>query len=228
MHLSPPVALAAVRSKVVVLLLLIRCWLLLPLWDSVIVLCFVVHYFVSIVVLQSSRCGRDSWLLCFVCLRGVSWLLCGSSSRCHGFVYSLWLWYFLIILTFLRKLWVVMALLLIIYSKIVSTPNFYPEKKPTQKQVLFRLKRRRTHSACHYYYYVWSVLTRLNYYVWSVLTRLNYYVWSVLTRLNMVRQLHLASQKIKIVWWNHKKKSDWMSQLKGVSIEKLYTDVYKH
>ena len=37
--------------------------------------------------------------LCLVCLPGVSWLLCGSSSRCHGFVCSLWLWYFLIILT---------------------------------------------------------------------------------------------------------------------------------
>ena len=47
-------ALAAVRSKAVVLLLLIRCWLLLPLWDSVIVICFVVPYFVSILVLQSS------------------------------------------------------------------------------------------------------------------------------------------------------------------------------
>ena len=33
---------------------------------SVIVLCFVVRYFVSILVLQSSRWGRESWLLCFV------------------------------------------------------------------------------------------------------------------------------------------------------------------
>ena len=33
---------AAVRSKAVVLLLLIFCLLLLPLWESVIVLCFVV------------------------------------------------------------------------------------------------------------------------------------------------------------------------------------------
>ena len=40
------------------------------------------------------------WLLCFVCLPGVSWLSCGSSSRCRGFVCSLWLWYFLIILTY--------------------------------------------------------------------------------------------------------------------------------
>ena len=37
-----------------VLLLLTFCLLLLPLWESVIVLCFVVHYFMSILVLQSS------------------------------------------------------------------------------------------------------------------------------------------------------------------------------
>ena len=47
-------ALAAVRSKAVVLLLLTFCLLLLPLWESVIVLCFVVHYFMSTLVLQSS------------------------------------------------------------------------------------------------------------------------------------------------------------------------------
>ena len=93
-------ALAAVRLKAVVLLLLIRCWLLLPLWEYVIVLCFVVRYFASILVLQSSWWRRESWLLCFVCLPGVSWLLCGSSSRCHGFLCSLWFWYFLITLTY--------------------------------------------------------------------------------------------------------------------------------
>ena len=93
-------AFAGVRSKAVVLLLLIRCWLLLPLWDSVIVLCTVVRYFVSVLVLQSSRWGRERWLLYFVCLPGVSGLLCGPSSRCHGFVCSLWLRYFLTILTY--------------------------------------------------------------------------------------------------------------------------------
>ena len=40
MHLSPPVAYAAVRSKAVVLLLLTFCLLLLPLWESVNVLLF--------------------------------------------------------------------------------------------------------------------------------------------------------------------------------------------
>ena len=44
----PPVDLAAVLSKAVPLLFLIRCWLLLPLLDSVIVLCLIAHYFVSI------------------------------------------------------------------------------------------------------------------------------------------------------------------------------------
>ena len=38
--------LAAVRSKAVVLLLLTFCLLLLPLWESVIVLCIVVRYFI--------------------------------------------------------------------------------------------------------------------------------------------------------------------------------------
>ena len=105
MRLSPPVAGAAVGSKAVVLLLLTFCLLLLPLWESVIVLCFVVCYFMSVLVLQSSWWGRESWLLCLICLPGVSWWLRGSSSRCQGVVCSLWLWYFLIILTyyFLRK-----------------------------------------------------------------------------------------------------------------------------
>ena len=89
-----------VGPDVVVLLLLTFSLLLLPLWESVIVLCFVVQYFLSLLVLQSSWWGRESWLLCLVYLPGVSWLLCGSSSRCHGFVCSLWLWHSLIILTF--------------------------------------------------------------------------------------------------------------------------------
>ena len=53
MHLRPPAAYAAVPTKAVVLLLLTFCLLLLPLCESVIVLCFVVHYFMSILVLQS-------------------------------------------------------------------------------------------------------------------------------------------------------------------------------
>ena len=41
---------AAVRSKAVVLLLLTFCLLLLPLWESVFVLCFVARYYMSILV----------------------------------------------------------------------------------------------------------------------------------------------------------------------------------
>ena len=81
-------------------LLLTFCLLLLPLWESVIVLCFVVRYFMSILVLQSSWWRRESWLLCLICLPGVQWWLSGSFSRCHGVVCGLWSWYFLIILTY--------------------------------------------------------------------------------------------------------------------------------
>ena len=73
-----------------VLLLLTFCLLLLPLWESVIVLCVVVCYFMSILVLQSSWWGRESWLLCLICLPCVSWWLSGSFSRCHGVVCSLY------------------------------------------------------------------------------------------------------------------------------------------
>ena len=61
---------------------------------------FVVRYFMSILVLQSSWRGRERWLLCLICPPGVLWWLSGSSSRCHGVVCGLWLWYFLIILTY--------------------------------------------------------------------------------------------------------------------------------
>ena len=41
------------------MLLLTFCLLLLPLWKSVIVLCFVVRYFMSILVLQSNLDGEE-------------------------------------------------------------------------------------------------------------------------------------------------------------------------
>ena len=45
---------AAIRSKVVVLLLLIYCWMYFPLFVEVLFLSlFFMHYFVSILVLQS-------------------------------------------------------------------------------------------------------------------------------------------------------------------------------
>ena len=52
-HLRPLVAWTAVRPGEMVLLLLTFSLLLLPLWESVVVLCFV-RYFMSILVLQSS------------------------------------------------------------------------------------------------------------------------------------------------------------------------------
>ena len=66
-------ALAAVRSKAVVLLPFVDSLLsVTPIVGFCNFLCFVVRYFVSILVLQSFRLGRESWLLCFVCLPGVS------------------------------------------------------------------------------------------------------------------------------------------------------------
>ena len=53
-----------------------------------------VHSTIAIILMGKSR------LLCLVCLPGVSWRLSGSSSWCHGVVCCLWLWYFLIILTY--------------------------------------------------------------------------------------------------------------------------------
>ena len=53
---------ADVLSKAVVLLLLICCLLLLPLWESVIVLCFIVYHFLSSLVFLLSWWGRESWL----------------------------------------------------------------------------------------------------------------------------------------------------------------------
>ena len=62
--------------------------------------------FMCILVLQSSWWRSGSSLLCLVCLPGVSWLLCGSSSRCNRFVFGLYLWYFLIKLTIFDKTWI--------------------------------------------------------------------------------------------------------------------------
>ena len=102
-------ALAADRAKVVVLLLI---FFLLPLLLLLLLLlllfvcvclfrpCFVMQYLMSFLVLQSFRCGRESWLLCFYCL-AVVWQLVflGSSTRYHGSLCSVWSWYLLVILT---------------------------------------------------------------------------------------------------------------------------------
>ena len=61
-----------------VLLVLTCCLLLFPLWESVIVLCFVAPSSFAIILMGKS------WLACLVCLLGVSRLLCGSSSRYRG------------------------------------------------------------------------------------------------------------------------------------------------
>ena len=75
--------------QVVVLLLLTFCLLLLPLWESVTVLCFVVrvHSGVAIILMGrgGGRAGCFAWSV-FLVPRG--WLS-GSSSLCCGVVCSL-------------------------------------------------------------------------------------------------------------------------------------------
>ena len=55
-------------------------------------------------VLQLYWWGRESWL--FDCLLDILWqsVFCGLSSQCRGLVLSVWLWYFLIILTCFLKI----------------------------------------------------------------------------------------------------------------------------
>ena len=77
--------------------LLEACWLLFAVIPIVGVcncsmFCFTLLYFHScfaIILL-----GKRELVACLVCLPGVSWWFSGSSSRCHGFVCGLWLWYF--------------------------------------------------------------------------------------------------------------------------------------
>ena len=87
---------------------------------AVFVLCFVVRNFISILVLQSSWWGRESRLLCLICLLGVSWWLSGSSSRCHGVVCSLRLWYFLIILTYFFFLWLFLTASWVVLQYVIA------------------------------------------------------------------------------------------------------------
>ena len=90
--------------------------------DSVLFIVFGVHYFVSFLVLQSSWIGRKSWLLYFYCLTDVLLLqmFCGSSSWCRGLVCGMWLWYFLIILTYFLLLVTVVHVRIKLYSRHVN------------------------------------------------------------------------------------------------------------
>ena len=54
---------AAVRSKASVLLLMAFCLLLLPLWESVIVLCFSIRYFMSNHLDWEERAGCFVWFV---------------------------------------------------------------------------------------------------------------------------------------------------------------------
>ena len=97
-------ALPAVRFKIVVLLLFISCLLLLPLFVGFSIrslFCFAVRYLFS--SFATSRWRRANWLFYFCCVMKVLSLLSffDSSSRCHVLVWSMWLWQFLVISTYL-------------------------------------------------------------------------------------------------------------------------------
>ena len=65
-NLSTPVASAAVHFKAVFLLLFIHWLLLLPLVVFLLVLCFLVQYFVSFLVLQSFCLAGEERAGCFI------------------------------------------------------------------------------------------------------------------------------------------------------------------
>ena len=86
----------------VALLLFSHCLMLLPLWGCVLGPCIVMQYFVSLLVLQLSRGGRERCLIYFYGLLDVMWLLLlfATSSWCRGSVCIVTLWHFLFKLTY--------------------------------------------------------------------------------------------------------------------------------
>ena len=78
-------ACAVVCSRAVVLFLFTCCLLLLPLWGSVVVLCFAVRYFMSILVLPKRELVA---LLCLSswCLMIIVWLFLAVPLVCLQFV----------------------------------------------------------------------------------------------------------------------------------------------
>ena len=79
---------------------LIHCILFLTLLGFRVWSLFVMQYLVSYLVLKPPHFGKESWWI--NCLLAVKWLLvfCLSSSWCRGLVCTMWMWYFLFILTF--------------------------------------------------------------------------------------------------------------------------------
>ena len=65
-------------------------------WGFKLDFCFVLHYFMIVLVLQSFCGGRESSLLYFRCVLNVMLLLSffDASSWCHGFAFSMSLSHF--------------------------------------------------------------------------------------------------------------------------------------
>ena len=103
-------AYTAVRSKAVVLLLLIHCLLLLPLCESVIFLCFVVRIFMSILVCNhldgEERAGCFAWFVLRMSRDCCVALPCGAmslSAVCEIVVFPDHTHYFPVITTYNYK-----------------------------------------------------------------------------------------------------------------------------
>ena len=92
------------------------CWkLIVRVCNCSMFCCTLLYVHSSIAIILMGK--RERWLLCLICLPGVSWWLSSSSSRCYGVVSGWWLWYFHIKLTYF-------FLLLSCQKKVTVTPCF--------------------------------------------------------------------------------------------------------
>ena len=84
----------AVHSLFIIVAPIVSAWFLL---------CFAVKCVVSSFAIISL--GKRELVALLLLTIGAIWLLviCDSSSRCRGLVWSVWLWYFLVILTYFFK-----------------------------------------------------------------------------------------------------------------------------
>ena len=77
-------------------------------------LCFCMNSFVSFLVLQWER--ERTGCFSFILLRMSCYCKCSVAlPQCHGLVFSVWLWYFQIILNFFLVLWVGLQFVIVLF-----------------------------------------------------------------------------------------------------------------
>ena len=119
-------AIILMGKRDLVTLLSVSSWCLVLVVWLFIAVSYVCLQFAIVVFPDHTRlsfCNREIWLLCSVCLPDVWCSLCGSSSRCHTFVCSLRLWYFLITLAyyFVTELWPLIDIRISFWPNILKT-----------------------------------------------------------------------------------------------------------